>query len=445
MNRGRWLLGVLVLAAQTGRAFTLEEALAAAQAGNPGLEASMHRVEQASALLTQAESTWYPQVSVSAGYTRTDNPPQAFFMNLNQRSATLEEDFNQPGDTENIRGTVALRMLLLDGGQRTLAARMAKLDRSAREALVAAARNELAYAVTEAWYRSLQARAFMTVQEETIRSLEENLRVAEARVEAGSAIRTDVLNLEVQLADARENLIRSGNRLRLAVASLNAAIGEPLATPDNLHPEDPEGVPAHPPASPDPGRVDDRPELAGALLQLEAAGLAVKQAARSRLPRVHAFGSLDWDSEALSDLEESYLAGVSAEWDLFTGFRQEAQTAEARAARNEAQAAYASLRNQLVLDLKRAGFAVEEAWERLGVADQSLASARESLRITRQRYEEGAADITELLTAQVGLTSTRTRLAAARYDYRIALANLDRALGHPGRLTDPLPQPEPPR
>ena len=68
----------------------------------------------------------------------------------------------------------------------------------------------------------------------------------------------------------------------------------------------------------------------------------------------------------------------------------------------------------------------------LDVAGKSLASAEEALRITRERYQQGATDITELLTAQVGLTATRTRLAAARYDYLIARSNLERAQGRLG-------------
>ena len=51
------------------------------------------------------------------------------------------------------------------------------------------------------------------------------------------------------------------------------------------------------------------------------------------------------------------------------------------------------------------------------------------MRITQQRYQQGAADLAELLTAQTGLTGTRTRNVAARYDYLIALSNLERARG----------------
>jgi outer membrane protein TolC len=81
------------------------------------------------------------------------------------------------------------------------------------------------------------------------------------------------------------------------------------------------------------------------------------------------------------------------------------------------------------LDLQRAGIHLAEAWQRLAVVQKSVESAREALRITRVRYKEGATDITELLTAQVGLTASQTREVVAYYDYLIALSNVKRAGG----------------
>jgi len=86
-------------------------------------------------------------------------------------------------------------------------------------------------------------------------------------------------------------------------------------------------------------------------------------------------------------------------------------------------------RNNLNLDLTQAYLQLKEAWERLDVARRSVTAAEEALRITQDRYKQGAADITELLTAQVGLTATRTRNVAAYYDYLTAQANLNRARG----------------
>ena len=70
-----------------------------------------------------------------------------------------------------------------------------------------------------------------------------------------------------------------------------------------------------------------------------------------------------------------------------------------------------------------------EAWQRLDVTEKSVENAKEALRITGEQYKAGAADITILLTAQVGLTAQKTRNVAAYYDYLTALSNFERASG----------------
>ena len=121
--------------------------------------------------------------------------------------------------------------------------------------------------------------------------------------------------------------------------------------------------------------------------------------------------------------------GAVAEWDLFTGFRQSGAAAEAKARTAAAKAATQKALNNLRLDLKQAQLEAHEAWERLDVSQRSVASAQESLRITNERYRQGAADVTELLTAQVGLTATRSRSTSAYYDLLVAQSNLKRARG----------------
>jgi outer membrane protein TolC len=114
---------------------------------------------------------------------------------------------------------------------------------------------------------------------------------------------------------------------------------------------------------------------------------------------------------------------------VFDGFHNRAALAGAKAMHRSAQAMNAKVRNQLLLDLKQAKLREEESWERMGVAEKSVTSAEEALRITKERYQQGASDITELLTAQVGRTATRSRWVAAYYDYKVALSDVDRASG----------------
>ncbi len=78
--------------------------------------------------------------------------------------------------------------------------------------------------MTYGYYSVLQAQAFVLVQEESLTSLEENLRVARERFNTGSAVKTDVLNLEVKLAQAREDVIRASNGLQLAISMVASQV-----------------------------------------------------------------------------------------------------------------------------------------------------------------------------------------------------------------------------
>jgi outer membrane protein TolC len=235
------------------------------------------------------------------------------------------------------------------------------------------------------------------------------------------------LNLEVRLAQAREDLIRAQNGMRLSIAALNTAIGEDLVGPDGLPiPVKKDGVP--PPIEKDANLVENRPELHLAKRRTSIKKKEYHRAVREYYPHVNAFGSYDFDSD-FDELEDSYLVGIMAEWEFFDGFRRASTIKQIKREWQAAQQDEQNIRNNLRLDLQRAQIQAAEAWQRLEVVRKSVESAKEALRITRVRYKEGATDITELLTAQVGLTASQTRDIAAYYDYLIALSNVRRAQG----------------
>lgn len=431
-RRSQRVMGVAIAAAVSTaswlHAVTLEECIGEALRCNPDVRAATERAQAARAALREARSAYYPMLGGSATYARTDNPPQAFMMLLNQRSVSMQSDFNNPSDTENLALSLGAKYRLFDFGRRGLDTAMASGGAEVSQLVLAGLRNDLIHQVTRGYYAALQASAFVGVQEESVKTLEESLRVANERVKAGGAIRTDVLNLEVQLAQAREDRIRAGNGVKLAIAALNTAMGTNKVTVAGL-PAAVEAPAVRPPETEDLNVIFTRPELEAArkVAWIQAQGL--QKARRQYMPALNAFGSVDWNSEVSSDFERSYLVGVAAEVDLFDGGRRRAAVAGARAQERAAEADVEKAANTLRLDLTSASLQAGDAWERLDVVRKSIESAEEALRITRQRYEQGAADLPELLTAQTGLTGTRTRHVAALYDYLTALSNLERARG----------------
>jgi outer membrane protein TolC len=413
-------------------ATTLDQCIQAALAGSPDVLAARHRVEAGAATIDQARSAYLPRLAAGINYVLTDNPPQAFMMQLNQRQLNMDPasgfDPNNPHDTDNVRVSATARYRLYDGGRRGEQKAMAELGKATAAEQLAAVRNALIHEVTRGYYGALQARAFVDVQDKAVRSLEENLRVARERFEAGSVVKTDVLNLEVRLAEARERLIRARHGEQLAVAALNTAIGSDLvARVEELAVPSQEAGP--PPSEGERDAAENRPELRAAHKAALIKERDYRRVKADRIPSVSAFGSYDWDSEELNDFEGSYTVGVTADWEFFRGGQTQSAVRKTRSEWRAARQDEEKVRIVLRLDIHRAHLGTLEAWERMGVARKSVESAEEALRITRERYQQGAAGITELLVAEVGLTETRTRNVAAYYDYLTALSNYDRSMG----------------
>ena len=423
-----WIFCLIVSPAE---AVTLRECILEALARNPDAKAAVTRIDAARALISQADSAYYPQFMVSGTYAVTDNPTQAFMMQLNQRILdirTPDFDPNDPGNTDNVRLSAGLKYRVYDFGQRRMQSESAELGADAAGFQLESIQNELIYHVTRGYYGVLQALEFVTVAKASVTSFEESLQVAQSRVNAGVAVKTDVLNLEVQLAQAKEDLVRAHNRVDLSIAALNAAIGYDFITPSNLP------IPGQGPLDPPPDDLDlsvieNRPELKTVEKVAQAKEKEYLKNKRLHLPVINAYGSYDFDSGNLDSFEGSYLVGLTAEWDLFTGFRHSGAIRSAKAQWRAAEQQTQKVRNDLILDLRQARLQAVEAWQRLDVGRRSVASAEESLRITRVRYREGVAGLTDLLTAQLGLTGARTRNIAAYYDYTVASSNLKRARG----------------
>ena len=433
----RYLLSaVLIIATIFGlsvssQAVILETCIKIALENNPGIQAGLTRIHAAKYMIKQAESAYYPRLYLSGTYSMTDNPPQAFMLALNQKDLDMTDpdfDPNDPDQIDNMRLSLGMKYRFYDGGINAIQVQMAKEGKTLRELGLRAVQNELIHQVTRGYYGVLQSQSFVAVQVESVKSLEESLRVARVRFNAGSAVKTDVLNLEVKLAQAREDNIRAKNGVKLSIASLNTAIGSDLISSGGIPVPAREEV-REKPQDLDFSVIENRPELKATLTMSSIKEKSYQKVSREYRPTMSAFGSYDFDSGDFSEFENSYLMGVMAEWEFFDGYQRPNKARAAKADWQTAKTETLKARNDLRLDLQQAYLKAMDAWERLEVSEKSIESASEALRITIELYKEGVADITVLLTAQVGLTAQKTRSVAAYYDYLTALSNYDRARG----------------
>ncbi len=417
--------GVLTLSAAIRRAFE----------ANPDLVSAAEQIAAADASLGRARADFYPRLGVSEQYGVSNNPVTAFTFQLSQAQLNLMQNFNRPPTTDDFHTQFRLQQNVFSGQRRWHAVHAAEAQSAAATLNLAALQNTLVFQVAEAYYRLLQARNLVAVRREAVAQVQQHLEIVETRFRNDTAVKSDVLTVEVRLAEEREGLITAQNQLELAWAVLENVIGASLGDP---------GVPESIPLAPWSERVEnleaalaaaagERAEIGALASQREAAAEDVLVAEAAKRPTVDAVADYDIFTGDFQRGNDSFFVGVICQLNLFDGGRTRTDVARAAAKLRELQARERRLMLDIELDVRRAYLQLEDARERLKVAEQAIEQARESLREVEVRYRGQSATITQLIDGQVALSNARVRRTNARADLEIAAAALERAVG---RLTN---------
>jgi len=418
----------LLACAFTARAadiWTLERSLDYALTHNPDARIAQQRIAAAQAGLEQANSAFWPRLQVQSGYTRTDNPMLAFGSILNQRSYSSSLNFNDVPDVDNLNARGIVTVPIYAGGRNVAGRQAAKANTEAAKQESAAVRNALGFEVSRAFHTVLKTRQFIRATEAAVNSFESNLGVATKRLDGGSLLKSDVLDVEVRLAQAREDLVRARNANTLAERALRNLLG--IEDGDFIVADSAPIV-----SAPNSGDFTHRPELAAAHERENAAQAQVRGSKSGYQPRVNAFGSLDYDYGWVTQGDgKSYTAGVMLQWDLWDGFSTRSKAREAKANLESAHEEQRKVRLALNFEVEQAQLDLKAADERLAVSSKTVEQATESAKLTRGRFEQGLALSTQLIDSETALVSARVRRAEAESDQRIAIAALRKALALP--------------
>lgn len=418
----------LGLAAHAAEPWTFERAIGYALTNSPDARIAQQRIAAAQAGLEQANSAFWPKLQVQSGYTGSDNPVTVFGYALNQRSYSSSLNFNDVPDADNLNARGLLTVPLYNGGRTKAGRDAARAGTEAARQNAEAVRNTLAFEVARTFYSVLKTREFIRATDAAVRSFENNLLIASNRFDGGTILKTELLDVEVRLAQAREDFVRARNANALAERALRNLLG--LEAREFTVADSAPVVASKSEIS--NVKSPDRPELAALREQQRAAEADVRRARGGYLPRVDAFGSLDYDRGWRFDGEgTSYTVGVMAQWSLWDGQLTRGKVSQARANLEATREEERKLRLAIDLEVEQARLNLNAATERLAVTEKAVAQAAESVELTRARFAQGLAIATQLIDAETALTAARVRRADAEADERIAIAALRKALGQP--------------
>ncbi|MGB5107580.1 MAG: TolC family protein [Candidatus Zixiibacteriota bacterium] len=431
MRQVGWLAGllaaILVLpSAKPGIAqqLSLEDALKIAGRNAPTTQIARHQVIAANARVKAAESAFYPQFGINSSYVSSDNPVQAFMFALNQRKFSLSSDVNNPPRADNWQLSIQGGINLFSGGSSISNRRAARYALDGQTSMERATANEVALQVIGAYLAVLTAQESKRASEAATNSYAVAESVSAARVEAGTALKTDLLNIQVQRIQSEERQLRADNEMTLAKERLRFALGL-------------EALPYHEFSSIDQVKLIEvdveapstRPELEARTAFAKAARSELSAARGSYLPSVNLFASADryqgWEFDGTGD---DWTIGVRAHWAVFDGFLTRANVREKSAQFQIAEEEARMAKMQMDLELTTARSSVAEATQRVAVMTKAAALASESAVLTRQRFEQGLLITSQVIDAENVLVQAEVGLVQAKADRLKAIALLRRAL-----------------
>ena len=404
------------------RPITVDEAVAIALEYQPNIRARLGDYAAAKFRVDQALAPLLPQLTANVSATRSQSTLLSTSSTTGITTATVvNRDFS-----DTMLAQIVLSQLLFDFGKNAASVDAArKLSEVALED-VELQRQLITQSVKQSYTNINFAQRLIRVNEQALQRGELNLRSARGFFEVGTRPKSDVTRAEVDVANARVDVIRARNAERLARVALSTAMGLPADTRvqvlDTL---------VYQPSNMDRSRLMEdalrrRPESRQARLRAEAADALLRRTFRDFFPDITGSGAY---GGVRSSLDEAWSATLSLTWSIFDGGNRIARYREARANLEAAQARVRATELDIQRDVEQTQITVNEAEERIQAAQKAVESAQENFRLAQGRFDAGVGTILELTDAQLALTQAQNTEAQALADYRIALSNLDRAVG----------------
>ncbi|HEX7219458.1 MAG TPA: efflux transporter outer membrane subunit [Burkholderiales bacterium] len=407
---------------------SLDKVVDEALAGNGDLLIAAARVDEARAVLGEANSFFWPRVDAVAGASR---------QRISTRTATSFPGI--PREYNNHRATLNVSYELDLFGRLRSNANAARAELEASEASREAVRLALAAQVAKSYFslRSLDEQVLLT--RKTVSLREEALALQRKRLQGGVISQFELRQLEAEAAVVRAQLPPLEREREREEVALSVLLGrsprevfEGTVKVKQAADEMP-GPPAIPSGLPSELLLH-RPDIVEAERVLYAANARIGVARAEMFPSISLTAFLGSESQALSNL---FAGGAAATWQvagaitqpIFSGGRLRARTEQAEARERAAVEQYRQAIRAAFGEVRTALIAQSRARESYDAESARANALAETLRLARLRYQNGVASQLDVLDAERGLLAAQIARIEALRAHRAAVADLFRALG----------------
>ena len=368
----------------------------------------------------QTDAVFLPQVSVNYTAMVTSNPLNAFGFLLQQGVATAQDfepsKLNNPGATRNYGTSIDAKLPIFNLDM-IYARKGAKLQQDVYKYKSAYTKKYITFEVKKAYTQLQFAYQLRFILLGTLADVKQIHQSVNNFYKQGLVQKSDVLNAEVQVNTIESALSKASSNIENASEGLNLLAGN-AQDKQNLYSTDSLTQEIY--GFENTELSETRSDIMAMKTALNASKMMAKSSNMALLPKINAFGSYQFnDSKAFGFNKNSYMAGISLTWNIFSGNQNMSKIKSANYTTDRINKEVNQFVDKSRLELNKTLRDLNDLQTEIKKHDTSVAQATEALRILNNRFKEGLVSTTDLLTAQAQLSQQRIELAQAIMSYNI--------------------------
>ena len=442
---GTWAAGIFLLAlalllvwppvssAQTvsaGETLTLSRAIEVALRNQPSILAAMSTVRANEARIGEAKSNYYPQLTAQGVYSRISRPSGGSTTStIPSAGGGLTSVSSAGGGVfDQYTSSAGLSQMVYDFGKTASTVKVQDLNTQSSRFDLRNTEDQVVFNVKQAYYNLLLAFRNRDVARESVTNFEKHLEQARGFFEVGTKPKFDVTKAEVDLSNAKLNLIKAENQVRLARVTLNNAMGSPEA-PEYVLQDILSFAPYDLPfdAALHKAYVQ-RADLQSLMRKKDSSKESINVARKGYFPVFNGSASYSYSGTDFP-LSDGWNYGLNVTAPIFSGFLTKYQVAEAQANYDTTSATERSLRLTIYSQVQQGYVLLRQASESIATSEVAVRQAKENVDLALGRYQAGVGSPIEVTDALTALSNAEVAYVSALTDYKNAQASIEVAIG----------------
>jgi outer membrane protein TolC len=421
----------LLIANESETSLFLKTVIRIALDANLGIENSRQETAAALAKRNESRTYFYPTFNATYQYQRNEeeitSPLGNLFIPPKKIIVTPEETYTF---------VASVTQPLFTGFSVLNQYKMTELGLDLAKTNEKLIRQDVILQATKAYYLILKAEKFVNVTKETVTQISAQKDVVNNFYKVGMSPLNDLLETEVLLANAKQNVVRALNDLESAKSQMNVILRRPMDQPIGVV-----DILSYDPFAYDLNYCltqadENRLEIQIIEMEIALAEKDIELRKKDYYPTISLQGSYykfgtEWDvngGDGISD-DSTWNIKAVASWDFWQWGRSSYGVHEKKSRLSQALLKKSQLQDEIHFKVKKAFLDMKAAEKNIQTVETAIEQAKENYRINEERYQEQVATSTDVLTAQTLLTATMTNYYTALYDFKIAKASLFREMG----------------